>query len=102
MLDRIFNYRSSSSTTPESGYEDCFQCRMIGGGGLIGLGSYIIYYSFQRRNIPTANKLSVFASAFIGSVVMTLGTLRLLGIHELDNVPIKQSKKIQHEESRYE
>ncbi|KAH9423913.1 hypothetical protein DERP_005498 [Dermatophagoides pteronyssinus] len=91
MLDRILNSRQSSSK--ESEYEDCFQCRMIGGGGLVGLGSYIIYYSFQRRNIPTANKLSVFASAFIGSVVMTLGTMRLLGIHEWKNIPNKQQSK---------
>lgn len=76
MLNRIFNYESKSEPVA-----DCYQCRMIGGGGLLGIGGYIIYYSFSKRN--SANKLAIFASSFLGSVVMTLGIFRFTGIDDL-------------------
>lgn len=78
MLNRIFNYESKSEPVT-----DCYQCRMIGGGGLLGIGGYIIYYSFTKRNSNSINKLAIFASSFVGSVVMTLGLFRLTGINDL-------------------
>src|SRR6218665_130589 len=62
---------------------DCFTCRTIGGGGLTALGGYIIYYTFQRRNKPELGGISIFFAGFVGSVVMTIGFMRLIGVNEL-------------------
>lgn len=89
MIDRIIGFFSSSpakstkSAEPELKVE-CFECRMVGGGGLTALGGYIIYYAFQKRNQPIAGRLTMFASSFLGSVVMTLGLLRLAGLHDIE------------------
>ena len=58
---------------------------MVGGGGLTALGGYIIYYAFQKRNQPATGRATMFASSFLGSVIMTLGLLRLAGLHELES-----------------
>ena len=66
--------------------EDCLSCRIIGGGGLTALGSYIIYYSFNQRHNPNtilSGRPSMFLSGFVGSVVMTLGFFRLIGINDI-------------------
>ncbi len=58
---------------------------MVGGGGLTALGGYIIYYAFQKRNQPATGRATMFASSFLGSVIMTLGLLRLAGLHEMES-----------------
>ncbi|KAH9409050.1 hypothetical protein TYRP_011324 [Tyrophagus putrescentiae] len=96
MLDRIFGFfnpSSASSSTAAVGKSsaepelrvECFECRMVGGGGLTALGGYIIYYAFQKRNQPATGRATMFASSFLGSVIMTLGLLRLAGLHELES-----------------
>lgn len=92
MLDRIFGYgRSSKSNEPEVKV-DCFECRMVGGSGLTALGGYIIYYAFKKRNGPLSGRLTMFASGLLGSVVMTMGLLRLAGIHDLETPALQTTR----------
>ena len=68
---------------------------MVGGTGLTGLGAFIVYYAFQKRNKPNTGRLTMFVSSFLGSVIMTMGLLRLAGIHDLQNVQLQEQKQPQ-------
>ena len=84
MIDRIFGYRQSSSDPPV----DCYECRMIGGGGLTALGAYVIYYSVNNRK--TSGRYSTMLSSLVGTFVLSIGVLRITGTR-LNSTPKTQS-----------
>ena len=74
MLDRILHNHKPSSADKE----DCLSCRLIGGGGLSCLGFYVLYKTYSGRQ--SMSKWSVMASAGLGSVILSIASMRLLGI----------------------
>jgi hypothetical protein len=74
MLDRIL-----SSKTSNTNGEDCLSCRIIGGAGLSFLAIYILSKTYQTRH--RMNKWTTIGSAGLGSFILSIGGLRLLGIN---------------------
>jgi hypothetical protein len=74
MLDRILSPKTSNTNR-----EDCLSCRIVGGAGLSFLAIYILNKTYQRRH--QMNKWTTIGSASLGSFILSIGGLRLLGIN---------------------
>jgi len=74
MLDRILSSKTSNRKS-----EDCLSCRIVGGAGLSFLAIYILSKTYQRRH--QMNKWTTIGSAGLGSFILSIGGLRLLGIN---------------------
>lgn len=86
VVDRILTMTGVRKPRPRASdeadeWQDCFECRIIGGGGLTALGSSVLYVAYTKRQVQ--GRATMLVGACVGASIMTIGVLRLLGVHLL-------------------
>ncbi|CAB3377866.1 Hypothetical predicted protein [Cloeon dipterum] len=61
--------------------EDCFGCRMVSGGGLIGAGLYVAFQSKRANNLSVKVAMNTIALGAAG-----LGCARVLNLPPFNNI----------------